>query len=269
MFEFKGKVVLVTGGTSGIGRGAAVAFARAGAKVIVAGRRDAEGSETVREIEAAGGMGRFIRADVALESDIEALIARTLEVHGRLDIAFNNAGVELGGALTGVTEESYRRIFGINVWGVLAAMKHEINAMLKELQPLQREQACRRGTDEAQPLDGGFHGEPAVAENEGTLHGHLEPLAIPGELPGVDGGAAGLAPVDAGMLEQLLGSPRCAVAREVGRGGHRELAQGPPELHGDHVLVEPLAQAEARVEPPPATMSVTASSTVMSSTTSG
>src|SRR6187200_3099974 len=123
---FTGKVALVTGATSGIGRATAVAFAKAGAKVAVAGRREEEGSEVVREIEQAGGEALFVRTDVSREADVQALVARTVERFGRLDFAFNNAGVFLdAGAVTESTEDIYRRTFDINVAGVLYGMKHQ------------------------------------------------------------------------------------------------------------------------------------------------
>lgn len=131
MKQLENKVALVTGGTSGIGRASAVALARAGAKVVVAGRRETEGAETVNQIEAAGGEGLFVRADVAREPEIKALVQAAVDTFGRLDIAFNNAGVEWAGPLTEATEADYRRVMDINVWGVLAALKHEVPAMLK------------------------------------------------------------------------------------------------------------------------------------------
>src|ERR1700726_2724799 len=94
MNEFQGKVAIVTGGTSGIGRAAASAYAREGAKVVVAGRRAAEGEETVQLIRAEGGEAVFVPTDVAQEAQVKNLIGRTLEQFGRLDFAFNNAGVD-------------------------------------------------------------------------------------------------------------------------------------------------------------------------------
>jgi NAD(P)-dependent dehydrogenase (short-subunit alcohol dehydrogenase family) len=131
MATFRGKVVLVTGGTSGIGRVTAVAFATAGAKVVVSGRREKEGLAAVEEIKAAGGTAHFVQADVAREADVKRLVDETVAKFGRLDVAFNNAGVEWSGPLTGATEADYRRVFDINVWGVLTGMKYEIPAMLK------------------------------------------------------------------------------------------------------------------------------------------
>jgi len=130
MATFSGKVALVTGGTSGIGRATAIAFARAGAKVVLSGRREPEGLAVVEEIAKAGGTAHFVRADVSKEADVKRLVDETVARFGRLDVAFNNAGVEWKGSLTELTEADYRRVFDVNVWGVVAAMKYEIAAML-------------------------------------------------------------------------------------------------------------------------------------------
>ena len=130
--SFENKVVLITGATSGIGKISALAFAKAGAKVIVSGRREAEGQAVVAEIKAAGGEATFVKADVAVEADVAALVAKTVATYGRLDVAFNNAGVELTGSIVDANEADYRRVFDINVWGVLTSMKHEIPVMLKQ-----------------------------------------------------------------------------------------------------------------------------------------
>ena len=128
---FEGKVALVTGGTSGIGKSTAIEFARAGAKVVLTGRREKEGEQVVREIKKLGGNAAFFRADVAKDADVKAMVDFTVDKYGKLDVAFNNAGVEWKGSLDQVTEAEYRRIFDINVWGVLNSMRHEIPAMLK------------------------------------------------------------------------------------------------------------------------------------------
>ena len=129
--SYTNKVVLVTGGTSGIGKVTAIAFADAGAKVVLSGRREKEGAEVVAEINQIGGTAAFVRADVSSDADIVKAIDFVLSTHGRLDVAFNNAGMEMLGPLDQVTEEQYRRTFDVNVWGVLNSMKHEIAAMLK------------------------------------------------------------------------------------------------------------------------------------------
>jgi NAD(P)-dependent dehydrogenase (short-subunit alcohol dehydrogenase family) len=132
MNEFQGKVAIVTGGTSGIGRAAAVAYAKEGARVVVAGRRAVEGEETVRLIRAKGGEALFVATDVAQEGQVKNLVGRTLEQFGRLDFAFNNAGVEQ--TPTPFLEqktETYDQVMDINVKGVWLSMKYEIPAMLK------------------------------------------------------------------------------------------------------------------------------------------
>src|SRR5881397_68445 len=128
---FSGKVALVTGGTSGIGKATAIEFARAGAKVVLTGRRDKEGAQVVDEIRKLGGDAAFVRADIAKDADVKAMVDFTVGKYGRLDIAFNNAGVEWTGPLDQATEAEYRRVFDINVWGVLNSMRHEIPVMLK------------------------------------------------------------------------------------------------------------------------------------------
>ncbi len=131
--ELEGKVGLVTGGTSGIGRDTAVLFAKAGAKVVVAGRREPEGEETIEMVRAAGGEGLFVKADVSKASEVEALVQKTVEKFGRLDVAFNNAGTE--GVLTPIirqSEEDWDRTIDINLKGVWLCLKYEIRQMLKQ-----------------------------------------------------------------------------------------------------------------------------------------
>lgn len=131
--ELKSKVGLVTGGTSGIGRDAAILFAKAGAKVVVAGRREVEGKETVELIRGAGGEGLFVKTDVSRAADVEALVEKTVEKFGRLDVAFNNAGVE--GAWIPITEQSeedWDSTIDINLKGVWLCLKYEIRQMLKQ-----------------------------------------------------------------------------------------------------------------------------------------
>jgi NAD(P)-dependent dehydrogenase (short-subunit alcohol dehydrogenase family) len=129
--SFRGKVVLVTGGTSGIGRETALQFAKAGAKVVLAGRRAELGEEVVKEIESVGGEALFIQADVTKEDQVKHLVEETVSHFGRLDIAFNNAGVETGEPITEFTESEYRKVFDINVLGVFLCQKYEIPAMLE------------------------------------------------------------------------------------------------------------------------------------------
>jgi NAD(P)-dependent dehydrogenase (short-subunit alcohol dehydrogenase family) len=131
--ELRGKVGIITGGTSGIGREAAVLFARAGAKVVVAGRREAEGKETVDLVRAAGGDGLFVKTDVSRAADVHALVRKTVEKFGRLDVAFNNAGIEGNWLpIAEQPEEDWDSTIDINLKGVWLCLKYEIQQMLKQ-----------------------------------------------------------------------------------------------------------------------------------------
>src|SRR4029453_7598712 len=115
MSKFAGKVALVTGGNAGIGRATAIEFAKHGAKVVITGRREKQGHEVTAEIKALGGEAIFAKTDVSKESDVKAMIERTLETFGRLDCAFNNAGIEETlTPLSNQTEETYDQIMDIN-----------------------------------------------------------------------------------------------------------------------------------------------------------
>lgn len=132
MGSFNGKVALVTGGTSGIGRAAALLYARSGAKVVVSGRREAEGAETVRLIREAGGEAIFVRADVSQAADVENLVRQTLETYGRLDAAFNNAGTEgRFGPLSETDEKLWDHTIDTNLKGAWLSLKYEIPALLQ------------------------------------------------------------------------------------------------------------------------------------------
>jgi NAD(P)-dependent dehydrogenase (short-subunit alcohol dehydrogenase family) len=132
MKQFEGKVAIVTGGTSGIGRATAIAYAREGAKVAVTGRREEKGLETVELIKEVGGEGLFIQTDVRDETQVKAMVEKTVSAFGRLDYAFNNAGVEQGATkLEDTLEKYYYKVFDTNVKGVWLSMKYQIPEMLK------------------------------------------------------------------------------------------------------------------------------------------
>jgi NAD(P)-dependent dehydrogenase (short-subunit alcohol dehydrogenase family) len=133
MNTFAGKVALVTGGSSGIGRATAIKFGERGAKVVVAARREKEGNETVDMIKRAGGEGTFVQTDVRVTSQVENMVNQTVKKYGRLDIAFNNAGV--GGIMARLirtTEEVFDEVVDTNFKGVWLSMKYEIPVMLKQ-----------------------------------------------------------------------------------------------------------------------------------------
>jgi len=130
--EFTGKVAIVTGGSSGIGRAAAVMFAQRGAKVVVAARRIPQSEETVKMIKDAGGEGMFVQTDVRVASMVENMVKKTVEKYGRLDVAFNNAGkAGVFQPLTEETEEAFYEQIDTNLKGVWLCMKYEIPEMLK------------------------------------------------------------------------------------------------------------------------------------------
>jgi NAD(P)-dependent dehydrogenase (short-subunit alcohol dehydrogenase family) len=133
MKEFDGKVALVTGGGSGIGRATAVAFAREGAKVVIGNRNAKRGEETVAMIRDAGGTASFKKTDVLVAAEIKALVDHAVKTYGRLDLAFNNAGIEgeVQPTIVEQTEANFDAVFGVNVKGVWLSMKYEIPQMLE------------------------------------------------------------------------------------------------------------------------------------------
>ena len=130
----EGKVVLVTGGGSGIGRATALKLAQEGAKVMIADYVPEGGERTVKMIKDGGGTASFVQADVSITKQVEAMVAKTVETYGRIDGAFNNAGIEgrIMASTVECSEENFDRTLAINLKGVWLCMKYEIPQMLKQ-----------------------------------------------------------------------------------------------------------------------------------------
>ncbi len=130
--SFEGKTVIVTGGSSGIGRAAAIAFGGEGARVVIADVQPEEAENTLRSVRKAGGQGIFVRTDVTKSAEVEAMVLKTIETYGQLHCAVNNAGIVHGGMLTAdYPEADWDRVLNINLKGVFLCMKYEIPQMLK------------------------------------------------------------------------------------------------------------------------------------------
>ena len=130
MKRYQDRVALVTGGTSGIGKATALAFAAEGARVVVAGRRETEGTAVVADIRRKGGQATFVVTDVTRDADVRKLVDSALRSYGRLDVAFNNVGTEGAvGPITGLGEADWARTVDVNLKGTWLCLKHEIPAM--------------------------------------------------------------------------------------------------------------------------------------------
>jgi NAD(P)-dependent dehydrogenase (short-subunit alcohol dehydrogenase family) len=130
-FSFTGKVVVVTGAARGLGRVTALGFARAGAKVVISDIDDAGGEETLRLLRSEGGEALYLHTDVRSESQVQAMIEKTVEKYGQLNCAVNNAGTEVLGEIVDQTAEHFELLLDTNVKGVFYCLKHELRQMMK------------------------------------------------------------------------------------------------------------------------------------------
>jgi NAD(P)-dependent dehydrogenase (short-subunit alcohol dehydrogenase family) len=193
------QVVLITGGLTGIGRAAAIAFAKKGATVVVAGRRDEAGKALAKELRSFGGEAEFINADVRNEDDVRALVDKTVARFGRLDVAVNNAGTEgQVGPITDQTAESYAATFDTNVLGVILSMKHEVRVM--------------KGQGSIINISSTYGHEAAAGASiyVGSKHaveGITKSVALETAKSGLRVNAVAPGPTDTGMLTRFTGTP--------------------------------------------------------------
>jgi len=175
MNTFAGKIALITGGSSGIGRATAIKFGERGARVVVAARREKEGEETVEMIKKAGGEAMFVQTDVRIASQVENMVQQTVKKYGRLDIAFNNAGV--GGImarLIRMTEETFDELVDTNFKGIWLSMKYEIPVMLEQGGGVIINNASIAGVSTAERLavySGSKHAVVAISNAAATEYG--------------------------------------------------------------------------------------------------
>lgn len=199
MSRFAGKVVLVTGGNVGIGRAAAEAFAREGAVVVISARREAEGIAAVERIQAAGGAASFVRADVSREEEVAALVAQTVSAHGRLDVVFNNAGIEGKlGPIGTLAAADFEETFAVNVRGTWLVMKHALPHL-----------RATRGSivnNTSVAADIGMAGTSIYASSKGAVSSMTRAAAIEFIQAGVRVNAVSPGPIETDMGSRFFGS---------------------------------------------------------------
>lgn len=206
------KVIIVTGATSGIGRATAQAIAREGGRVVACGRRQAEGDSLVAGLRTAGGDARFVPADVSDESQVEAVVAAALGHFGRLDGAFNNAGI-LGDPDTPLhasTAANFRRVLDVNALGVMLCMKHEIAAMLR---------TCGGSIVNCASVLGhaGSTGDSAYVASKHAVVGLTRAAALEYARQGIRVNAVAPAAIETAMMDIITGGPGTSMATAITR----------------------------------------------------
>src|SRR6204780_2076699 len=195
-------VVLITGALTGIGRAAAVAFAKKGAKVVVAGRRDEVGKALVKELRSFGSEAEFINADVRKEDDVRTLVDQAVARFGRLDVAVNNAGTEgQVGPITEQTAESYAATFDTNVLGVILSMKHEVRVMKGQGSGNIINISSTYGHE-------GAAGASVYVASKHAVEGLTKSVALELATSGIRVNVVAPGPTDTGMLTRFTGTPQ-------------------------------------------------------------
>jgi NAD(P)-dependent dehydrogenase (short-subunit alcohol dehydrogenase family) len=194
-------VVLITGALTGIGRATAIAFAKEGARLVVAGRREDAGQQLATELRALGADAEFIRADVRHEDEVRDLVDRTVARFGRLDVAVNNAATEgQVGPITDQTAASYAATFDTNVLGVILSMKHEVRVM----------QGQGSGSIINISSTYGHEGAAGASVYVGSKHaveGITKSVALETAKSGIRVNGVAPGPTDTGMLTRFTGTP--------------------------------------------------------------
>jgi NAD(P)-dependent dehydrogenase (short-subunit alcohol dehydrogenase family) len=199
-------VVLITGALSGIGRAAAVSFAKAGHRVVVSGRKQDAGEALVSELRSLGAEAEFVQADVRNEDDVHRLVNRAVERFGRLDVAVNNAGTEgKPGPVTEQTLESYAATFDTNVLGVILSMKHEVRAMQRQGSGSIINISSTYGHE-------GAAGASVYVASKHAVEGLTKSVALEVAKSGIRVNAVAPGPTDTGMLTRFTGTPESKAA---------------------------------------------------------
>jgi NAD(P)-dependent dehydrogenase (short-subunit alcohol dehydrogenase family) len=194
-------IILITGALTGIGRAAAVAFARKGDTVVVTGRRDEAGKALAEELRALGAEAEFINADVRNEDDVRALVDETVARFGRLDVAVNNAGTEgQVGPITDQTAQTYAATFDTNVLGVLLSMKHQVRVMQEQGSGSIVNISSTYGHESAA-------GASVYVGSKHAVEGITKSVALEVAKAGIRVNAVAPGPTDTGMLTRFTGTP--------------------------------------------------------------
>lgn len=217
--EFKNKVAIVTGGSFGIGRATALAFAKKGARVVVVDWK--ENTETIDLIKKAGGEAIFIKCDVSKPADVKTMVEKTIATFGRLDYAFNNAGIEgKQGKTVECSEENFDQTIAVNLKGIWLCMKHQIPEMLEQSKGVIVNCSSVAGLV-------GFAGLPAYVASKHGVIGLTKTAALEYATQGIRVNAVCPGVIQTPMIDRITGKEKEAVAQftelePIGRFGQPE-----------------------------------------------